>query len=145
MRIFSLTIALVLLIFFLACSGNPENATERTSPAVYSPNEDSELALLMREMYDDMYRVRESIKAGETAEISFDAEALFTAEPTDEDQVSSDRYRAMGQSFIALVNAFQNATSANIESHYSVVVESCMSCHQYSCPGPMRRIQNLYL
>nr|MBS0036881.1 hypothetical protein [Saprospiraceae bacterium] len=133
------------VILLLACTSESHETRDSPSIPIVNPNGDSELALLMREMYDDMYRIKSKIKEGQSAKITFDEHALFTAEPTDEDQVASDQYRTMGESFIALVNAFRQATTPDLKNHYTVLVQSCMSCHQYTCPGPMRRIENLYL
>ncbi len=143
MRIFFLTLSC--LVFILACGSEKVNEESHQTPSVFSPNEDSELALLMRFMYDDMYRLRAEIKAGKHPKITFPAKELFTAEPTDENQVSSDHYHLLGKAFLAAVNQFQESDYSQLSEHYEVLVESCMSCHQYSCPGPMRRIRNLYL
>ena len=144
MKLWIIVGVLFALVFFLACAEEniPEN--RMGSGSVYSPNEDSELALLMRFMYDDMERVKNELEAGRNAELKFDPEQMFTAEPTDSVQVSSDEYKAFGQTFIAAYNAFQQAGRENIKEHYGVLVQNCMVCHQSTCPGPMRRIENLY-
>lgn len=138
-------ISLFCIGFILACGSEETNKSQRTSSSVFSPNEDSELALLMRFMFDDMDRVRSELKAGKHPIITFPAKELFSAEPTDENQVSSDHYHLLGQAFLAAVNQFQQSDYSQLSEHYEVLVESCMSCHQHSCPGPMRRIRNLYL
>lgn len=153
MRLKLFTVIFAGVILIMACTSEAPSTSKSPSSTIVNPNGDSDLALLMREMYDDMYRIKGKIKEGQSAEITFDAEALFTArvpnliggEPTDEDQVATDHYRAMGDSFIALVNAFRQAAEPELKNHYTVLVESCMACHQNTCPGPMRRIQNLYL
>ena len=143
MRIFFLTILCASLI--LACGSEQVKEESKSTPSVFSPNEDSELALLMRFMYDDMDRIKSELKAGKHPRITFPASELFTAEPTDENQVSSYDYELLGKSFLAAVKQFQESDYSQLSEHYEVLVESCMSCHQYSCPGPMRRIRNLYL
>ena len=143
MRIFFLTILCASLI--LACGSEQVKEESKSTPSVFSPNEDSELALLMRFMYDDMDRIKSELKAGKHPRITFPADELFTAEPTDENQVSSYDYELLGKSFLAAVKQFQESDYSQLSEHYEVLVESCMSCHQYSCPGPMRRIRNLYL
>lgn len=143
MRIFFLTILCASLI--LACGSEQVKEESKSTPSVFSPNEDSELALLMRFMYDDMDRVKDELKAGKHPRITFPADELFTAEPTDENQVASEKYHLLGKAFLAAVKQFQDSDYSQLSEHYEVLVESCMSCHQYSCPGPMRRIRNLYL
>ncbi|TVR83277.1 MAG: hypothetical protein EA409_03190 [Saprospirales bacterium] len=141
-----LVIGVLLILFFVfACSTEEPKAKETVNTGTMFPNDDSELALLMRFMYDDMERVKKEIENGGKASIEFDPEEMFTAEPTDSAQVSTEHYKAFGKSFIAAYNAFQNANTKDLARQYSVLVQSCMTCHQSVCPGPMRRIENLYL
>lgn len=137
--------AFLILLFAFACSTEEPKVKESAKTGIMFPNDDSELAILMRFMYEDMERVKKEIEKGRRASIEFDPEEMFTAEPTDSAQVSTDHYKAFGKSFIAAYNAFHQANTEDLARQYDVLVQSCMTCHQSVCPGPMRRIENLYL
>ena len=144
MKIWLITLAVGAFTILLSCVAEKPEESPKITTTVQSPNEDSELALLMRFMYDDMYRVKSELEAGKRASLEHDPKEMFTAEPTDSAQVSTESYKAFGQAYIAAYNTFHQAEQANLKEHFEVLVHSCMTCHQTTCPGPMRRIQNLY-
>lgn len=145
MRIPTILISLFfLLLFSHACthSGNEEKCS---APTPLNPNGDSELALLMREMFEDAMRMKSQIKAGEQPEVLHRFAAIHTAEATEPEKASSTDFQVFAQSYLQTLQAMQNAAPGDANALYHNLVESCMNCHRAMCPGPMVRIKKLYL
>lgn len=137
------------LIYVLSCT---EVNNETTSKVKYvptkwhpNPNGDSELALLMRDMYDDGQRMKVAIQNGESFEAQVDFEAILTAAATEPKKAASAEYHAFAQSYIQTMKAMQNLEPAKAVKLYDTMVASCMTCHQALCPGPTARIKKLEL
>jgi len=109
-----------------------------------SPN-DSELTLLMREMFDDGMKIKEQIINGENPEILDRTKRLLSAHSTDPEVALSDTYKLFAQSYLTAIEALEDTTIETKKTQYDVVVTSCMNCHQKLCPGPMMKIKKLYI
>ena len=140
---------LLTCIYFLACT---EVNNESSNKAEYvptkwhpNPNGDSELALLMRDMYDDGQRMRVAILNGEPFTSKVDFEKILTAAATEPEKAASSEYHAFAQSYIQTMKALQGADPAKAVALYETMVANCMSCHQALCPGPTMRIKKLNL
>ena len=57
-----------------------------------NPNGDSELAILMRDMYDEGMLVKQSIIDGENPELKLNYDHIHTATPTEEGKNQSTEY-----------------------------------------------------
>lgn len=137
-------IVFFLMVFFiglLACS----NADNGGGKAPLNPNGDSELALLMREMEADAKRMKLQVKNGELPEVLKKFAEIHTAEPTEEGKTDGAEYQVYAQSYLQTIQAMQNADEETAPKLFNNIVESCMNCHQAMCPGPMVRIEKLYL
>jgi microcompartment protein CcmL/EutN len=109
-----------------------------------NPNGDSELALLMRAMYEDGERMKEHLESGKIPKPMADVEALLTAEATEPDKVATQEYKAFAESYIALTASLKEADAESAPELYKNMVDMCMTCHKSMCPGPMVRIEKLY-
>lgn len=109
-----------------------------------NPNGDSELALLMRAMYEEAERMKSAIENGEKPEITLDYKAILTAEATEPEKAASDTYKVHAQSYLQTLKALENADVAKAKMLFEDMVDSCMGCHTALCPGPKARIKKLY-
>lgn len=137
----------LLLVFVLgiACS---EEQTE--SPQVeqgvqqpINPNGDSELALLMRAMYDEARRIKQQVANGEPVTITLDHEAILTAHATEPDKAASETFKSFAASYLQTIEELKVAPPERRVNIYDQMVSTCMGCHQMLCPGPMARIRHL--
>lgn len=128
------------LLLWQACS-DEKSAT--TSPL--NPNGDSELALLMRQMFDDGMRVREQIKNGQSVEIQVDFEKILTAKATNPEKMQPAEYPHFAGSYVEAMKALRDAPANEVQERYTAVVATCMNCHENTCPGPTVRIKKLIL
>ncbi|HFA48164.1 MAG TPA: hypothetical protein ENJ95_04010 [Bacteroidetes bacterium] len=136
--------SIFLLLFGLACTSGSK--TECAAPAPLNPNGDSELSLLMREMFDDAMRMKEQIIAGEKPEVLKRFEKIHSSEATQPEKVNTEKFKVFADSYLAALAALKNAEAGSeSERKFHGMVESCMNCHRSICPGPMVRIKKLYL
>lgn len=108
-----------------------------------NPNGDSELALLMRAMYDEADRVKDHIKKGEPFELKLDHAKILTAHATEPEKAASKEFKDFAKMYLANLDQLKNANADNVEMVFESLVASCLSCHQQLCPGPMVRIKKL--
>ncbi len=137
MKVFSFFLCIVILVFVASIG-----CVNEKKPL--NPNGDSELAVLMREMYEDGVKMKSRIEKGRTPSISVDHEEILSANPTDIEQVDNPEYRTYAAAYLGIIDALKKAkTSADAENLYDNMVQSCANCHKALCPGPLVRIAKL--
>ena len=119
------------------------NYAKYTNPDIY-PNGGSELAVLMREMYDDTDLIKKAIL---NKELPLDFRQKFTylhwATPTDS-TTKTDAYPDMAKAFIDNLEALYAEKDAEKRiKKFDIVIQNCVSCHQGHCPGPIKKIKKL--
>lgn len=137
--------SIALLLLVLGCVSE-SGETNKPSPAVskpLNPNGDSELALLMREMFEDGERMKQDILDGKVPKIGVDYEAVLTAAATEPEKAASDAYHAFALTYIETMKAIEKADPEEAATLYVSMVKTCMDCHTQLCPGPKRRIRKL--
>lgn len=147
---------LLLFIFFLAliaCNSiQVENGSTSKSqsekPSTKSknsinPNGDSELALMMRALYDEADSVRKQIAKGQKVNLSLDHGRILNAHATEPEKVATAEYKGFAQLYLHHVQQLQGAEGEEAQAHFNALVESCLSCHKALCPGPVVRIKKL--
>lgn len=142
LRIFTFLSLIALVVYALSCAA--EAATDIKQPSAINPNGDSELALLMRAMYDDAAQMKEAIARGEQPKPSIDHARMLTASATEPEKAASDTYKNWAQSYLHTVEALQNGDLEMAPDLFDNMVGNCMGCHTDLCPGPKMRIKNLY-
>lgn len=130
---------IIAIVFFLAsCNNEPKEGP-------LNPNGDSELALLMRQMYEDGMQVKQAILEKKKNAMVLQHEKILTAKATQPEKADNHLYRSFASSYIQLMNQLNEADISNRKENYSNLVNSCMQCHQNICPGPMVRIKKMVL
>jgi len=135
---------LALALYALSCSANAANDEAHAAKASLNPNGDSELALLMRAMFDDAEQMKAAIARGEQPKPSIDHAKLLTASATEPEKAASQEYHSWAQAYLQMVEALQNGETALAPQLYQNMVDNCMGCHTALCPGPKVRIKKLY-
>jgi hypothetical protein len=133
----TITFATLLLLGLLLSS-----ASYRAQPAA---NDASELTLLMREMYADAQRMKQQLLKGKQPKVRQHFDAIHTAKATVPSKNENDRFRAAAKAYQATLVALEQANATDAPARYQDMIQSCMNCHATVCPGPMTRIQRLYL
>ncbi|NNE29841.1 MAG: hypothetical protein HKN16_09400 [Saprospiraceae bacterium] len=130
----------LLMSFLLAVSCSD---TEKKNLRPLNPNGDSELALLMRDMFDEAMDIKKQINNDERLRIKLDHEAILTADATEPEKAASPEYKAFADAYLKTVNNLKTASPAQRLDHYDDLVNQCSTCHQALCPGPLVRIKKL--
>lgn len=138
---------LVLLVIFFAlvkCAEKeaaPKEECTALSSRIVNPNGDSEMALLMREMYDkaEEWKTTGRIDTAFIEKIG----RLHLAQPTDS-TVLQPSFFAYSQALYNQARLLTDADSLNPEL-FNSFVNKCMDCHTEYCPGPKRKIAKLFL
>jgi len=148
-----LLVTTVVSVFFVQCQQNTNDlsGTEKKDNTAcitkkpLNPNGDSELALLMRSMYDSAASVKELIKQGKLPE-KFPSAFLkiHTAKPTDS-TVRTIEFTAFATDYINGLTTLHSSSKEKLTSNYNILVQKCVNCHQAVCPGPIQRINKLKL
>ncbi len=128
-------ICITILFYILSCNDVKNQSVPK----------DSELTLLMRQMYDESEQIKAQILKGEKPQILDQAEALLHSHSTDPSVAESEAFKLFAESYLAAIDALKNADAAHIQTSYEIMVTSCMNCHRQLCPGPMMKIKKLYL
>lgn len=133
--------------FFFACSDNEEEeVTECEEPTVsaINPNGDSELALLMRQLYLEADSIKQLIVNDEGTipdEFITELEQVHFAIPTDK-TVKTPEFKAFNELLINQAKALQESTENRVEG-FNQLVARCIDCHSSFCPGPIVKIKKL--
>ncbi|MEX2595807.1 MAG: hypothetical protein WEC59_02675 [Salibacteraceae bacterium] len=105
--------------------------------------ERSELALLMREMYDQMDMIKDSIARGESISTDFYEafKRIRDAHATEPAKID-DNYQSMADAFLENYKRFEESTESQAEA-YNIMIQNCVVCHEQKCPGPVKTINKL--
>lgn len=110
---------------------------EREAP----PQEEPTLSVLMRDRLEDLKILKSAIEAGEAADLK--AYIGFVHGEPSREQLETEAFRAELQAFDILYATLNDIPDALLKERYELVVQSCISCHERHCPGPIRAIEAL--
>ena len=130
---------LAIICFILLSCNSSDSEIKRT---IIDPNDASEMALLMRQMSDDLDIIKNKILNGEDIigdQLQFSQ--IHKMKTTDESFLS-EGLNQMSIGFDLVVNNFNENPSRD---NYNTIVNNCIGCHKGMCPGPLSRINNLIL
>ncbi|HZV70741.1 MAG TPA: hypothetical protein VFG10_14400 [Saprospiraceae bacterium] len=140
MRKSCILFAIAAYILYQGCSSD---GTKK--PKYLNPNGDSELALLMRDMYDDGMLTKQQILDGTQPEINVKYHQLHTAKATEPEKVADPDYTTYATLYEASVKSFLESNKENRVESYHFMINACMNCHKSICPGPTVKIKHMYL
>jgi len=128
---------LLVSIAFISFSGCQE-----AKPVPLNPNGDTELAILMREMFVDLEKAKKDMEEGKKVKLKLDHKKLLTAEATEPEKVATETYKSFAQMYLSAIDDL-SANHSSSDNSYKSVVQACTSCHQALCPGPLVKIKHL--
>lgn len=119
------------LVFLSSCEQKPKVSQ--------FPNQQSEMALAMRDMVDKLKEAKSAIENGETPQLSIED---FKGKHFTDSSFEKPGFDPMADGLLVLAKDFDE--NPNVEN-YEKVVNSCKACHQMMCPGPLEMIKTLEL
>lgn len=138
-----LGVLLVLLVF--GCKDQSESVPEK-EPLIMAKQ--SEMALLMNEMYAFNESIKTQIKKGNlTNSYPEHFNKIFSAELTDP-SVRNAEFETNAKHFIQEQQSIFNNSGTDLNqllTNYNNSVDACIGCHNVSCVGPIPRIKKLYI
>lgn len=143
-----LAVLLFVSVCFWQCSAEQKAETTQNEDMKKDltryPNEDSELALLMRGMYEDTEKIQKALKEKRLPEDFREKfKKLHTAQAT-KPEVKDAAFEGMGNHFLDKMNAVYEAKTQESQIQaFNLMLNACVSCHQVVCPGPIKRIKKL--
>jgi hypothetical protein len=133
---------LFLTLLFSSCRNSPSEQEVRTQRF---PNDDAPLALLMREMYEDMEEIKISVERGEQIKSYLEKHrGLLTLRGTVPDKSYQANFQVMGSFYLQSLEAMEQSEGEELESAYQILLSGCLACHTNYCPGPIKRINKLH-
>ena len=109
---------------------------------IIDPNEASEMALNMRIMTKELENAKHKIENYDKFDdIAFDFKRIHDQQATDS-TFYTESLKPMSESFHRTVENFNNFPNSE---NYNNIVTSCVQCHNYTCSGPLVKINKLYL
>ena len=135
---FTLLLCIVTIFYNCADSGSKSGET------ILFPNNDSELTMLMREMYDYYDKLKLDVQKGQLPSKIQEFKEIHEAVATDPAKSSSDLYKAMSTAYLQSAEMIKPSTE-DLPKVFNSMVDNCMNCHKQMCPGPMVKIKKLYV
>jgi len=134
------------LVFFcllvLSCNYVNKKEAINKEPIMYQP---TEMALLMRKMYDVNNLVKAQIINKDTL-LPFPEEfsTIHTAVLTNPSERDTE-FDSLSKIFIDHQKATFSSVSDSIVYHFNNSVNTCISCHETRCVGPIPKIKKLLI
>lgn len=138
----TLTLFFLLSLIVAACQ-QQQTCDKPTTERPVHPNGDSELALLMREMFTESDSLKQLVLEGKRLSGLKKYQDIHSAIPTDE-EASGPVFEAFAESYIASIKALEASDSSAV-FNFNHMVDQCRNCHTEFCPGPKKRIKKLYI
>ena len=136
-------------LFVVGCvffSCNSKECKEEDTPiSDPNPNGSSELALLMRSVFEEASDVKSSIASGDIEMgdgFRKKLERFHIAIPT-EKRMKPQSFTGFTMSMIDAVKKLEHSTNETAKDDFNNMVDKCLACHAEICPGPMVKIEKL--
>lgn len=148
MRSTTLQVLVLIALAVMACAGRseergPEKPAEASDQQLEEP---SALAKLMRVMERHADDVKAGLATG--AELPPFPEGITditTATPTEGMHIDPISYPVFAKDYQAKVQALYDAPVEDRSTAYNALVQSCANCHRSHCPGPLMKIDKMYV
>lgn len=142
--LFAASFAAFALVYGCSQTNNNEDSTAAApadaAPVMYEP---SELASLMRNMYNDNMELKQQIEQGIIpASFPEDFYKIHTAEATKPENIN-ETYKALAAKYLSDMENVVASDEASVKRNFNEMVNTCISCHQIFCQGPIAKIKKL--
>ncbi len=134
---------LIICLVVLSCNSvTKKQEVKNEKPLMYEP---SEMALLMRQMYE-VNKIAKSQIMGNDTLISFPENftTIHSAVLTD----STDRdaeFNSLAEQFLNYQKSTFSSNSDSTVYYFNKSINTCISCHKTRCTGPIPKIKKLLI
>ena len=131
----------LILIILIGIFSFRQDLTNRDTMSNYTA-QDSELALLMREIHENAKLLKLLLQNGDDLKpYGSDFNFILEAQPT-RPAVQGPEFESFARYYIKMNEDVYSDPSIE---NYNSLVESCVACHQEFCPGPIKTIKKLHI
>ncbi len=134
-------VGVIMILLMVGSCG--DRVSEKAAEKPLNPNGDSELALLMREMFTEGERIKAQIENGQTPSGLRKFGTIHSAIPTVR-KFSGPVFDSFASAYLASLREIEKGDSSTV-FRFNGMVDQCMNCHTEFCPGPRKRIKQLYI
>lgn len=142
-------LVLTMLLFLAACNTEPAQNSDEKEAQISSeraPYEQSPLASLMRVMEAHADAVRDSLRTdGSLPSFPEGIKTITTATPTEDMHLDSMSFPIFAKDYQNKVAELYAVEQGDRHAAYNNLVRSCASCHKSHCPGPLMKIEKMYI
>jgi len=144
-KISAIAASLYFVMLGASCSGPVKEQASCKNGDTINPNGASELALLMREMAKHAEANHDLLLAGKPMAAAPEKIAtLMTAEKTDK-ELDTVLFNGLAKVYLQRLNELESAPDSLKISAHNNLVTSCSDCHSNFCPGPIKRINKMFI
>ncbi len=141
---------LAIAVLFTRCqesvkekSKSGKSGTNCSTKKPLNINGDSELALLMRDMYNTSVSLRIEVERGRvTSKFPQRFNEMHSALATDP-SVRNKKFSILADDYLKGLKVLYTSSQEKLKSNYNASVQKCISCHENFCPGPIQKITKL--
>lgn len=136
-----------LLVWACESTSNSNGQKTPQDPSMGKPGiEDAKpMAKVMRAMYVQAAAMHDSILAGKTFNAEFFPVIRFhDQEPTDS-TVLTPEFQKKADTYYTAMKELQAQGPDGRKAAFNHLLQTCISCHQENCPGPISKIKRLIL
>ena len=131
----------LVLLLIISLFSFKKDLSKRDTMSNYTA-QDSELALLMREIHENAKLLKLLLQNGEDINAyGSDVDFILEAQPT-RPAVQGPEFESFARYYIKMNEDVYSEPSIE---NYNSLVESCVACHQEFCPGPIKTIKKLHI
>jgi len=129
------------IVVFSQCNNDAKTEEAECAPDP-NPNKSSELAILMRKMAAHADSTKGEVLAGKlTGSFPEEFRKILTAVPSDS-MIKGEHFDAFASGYLKSLESLYSGQQ-DLDVHYKALVNSCVNCHENTCPGPLVRINKL--
>jgi len=135
------------LIIFLVFSCKAEKPKDKKVVStedliMYTP---SEMALLMEKMFVENEKLKQKIERGEViGEFNQEYLNIHSAILTDPND-RNDTFESFAKALILNQQSIFEVETVEVKNQFNKMVQTCVSCHETTCTGPIPRIKKLII
>lgn len=130
-KLIGISVVIFLTINFQSC--------EKKSEPKQFPNPRSEMAIAMREMTHKILNTKVSFQSKQVKPFHFES---FKNKKFTQDSFDTEWFDPLADLLMEQAATFDKELT--IDS-YNSVIQTCQSCHEHACPGPLVQIDQLYI
>ncbi|MEE9350286.1 MAG: hypothetical protein V3U80_09590 [Flavobacteriaceae bacterium] len=142
MKTIHLYILVLISVTTFSCDKKSVSSTEKEELVMYIP---SEMTVLMRDMFEFQEDSKKQIENGELPlDFPEKFKKIHSAKLSDQFE-RDDSFKAFTDIYYTNIKTLGESNKQNAKSHFNMVVQSCIACHETTCHGPITRIKKLLI